>query len=227
MKILIVEDQKDFAQLIEQALLPDHYIVEHAASLQRAKEKIAMYDYDCILLDIMLGDGNGLEILQQLKEIGKNNRVIITSAKDSLDDKIKGLELGADDYLPKPFHMAELAARIKSVLRRSNPTKNNVIELANVKLYPDIFKTTVNDLELELVRKEYDILHFFITRPGRLIQKEALAEAIWGDNIDQADNFDFIYAQIKNLRKKLTQSGARLELKAVYGFGYKLNALES
>lgn len=225
MKILIVEDQKDLAQLIEQSLISERYIVEHAASLSSAKEKIAMYDYDCILLDIMLGDGNGLDILQQLKDEGKSNKVIITSAKDSVDDKIKGLELGADDYLPKPFHLAELSARIRSVLRRSNPTKKNLIELANVKIYPDTFKTTVNNKELELLRKEYDILYFFITRPGRLIQKEALAEAIWGDNIDQVDNYDFIYAQIKNLRKKLTRSGAQLELKAVYGFGYKLSTL--
>lgn len=225
MKILIVEDQTDLAQLIKQSLLQEHYVVEHASLLSQAKEKIALYQYDCILLDIMLGDGNGLEILQQLKEKGITNRVIIISAKDSLDDKIKGLELGADDYLPKPFHLAELSARIKSVLRRSSPTKQNFIELANVKLYPNTFKTTVNDEELELLRKEYDILHFFITRPLRLIQKEVLAEAIWGDNIDQVDNYDFIYAQIKNLRKKLTAAGAQIELKAVYGFGYKLRAL--
>jgi DNA-binding response OmpR family regulator len=152
----------------------------------------------------------------------KKESVIIISAKDSLDDKIEGLELGADDYLPKPFHLAELTARVKSVLRRKHRDGEHSIVLGNVEVMPDTFQVRVGGEPLELSRKEYDILHYFINRPNRMVNKNTLAESVWGDYIDQADNFDFIYAQIKNLRKKLKEAGAALEIKSVYGFGYKL-----
>ena len=167
----------------------------------------------------MLPDGNGLNLLEQLKKMRKRENVIIISAKDSLDDKVLGLELGADDYLPKPFHLAELNARIKSVIRRDGEMD---IRLANIRIVPDTFQVFVDDKEIELNRKEYDILLYFANRPGRLVNKNTLAESVWGDHIDQVDNFDFIYAQIKNLRKKLKDAGALAELKAVYGFGYKM-----
>ena len=152
----------------------------------------------------------------------KRENVIIISAKDSLDDKVLGLELGADDYLPKPFHLAELNARIKSVIRRQRRDGEMDIRLANIRIVPDTFQVFVDDKEVELNRKEYDILLYFANRPGRLVNKNTLAESVWGDHIDQVDNFDFIYAQIKNLRKKLKDAGALAELKAVYGFGYKM-----
>lgn len=152
----------------------------------------------------------------------KRENVIIISAKDSLDDKVLGLELGADDYLPKPFHLAELNARIKSVIRRQRRDGEMDIRLANIRIVPDTFQVFVDDKEIELNRKEYDILLYFANRPGRLVNKNTLAESVWGDHIDQVDNFDFIYAQIKNLRKKLKDAGALAELKAVYGFGYKM-----
>ena len=180
------------------------------------------YDYDCILLDIMLPDGSGLEVLTRLKELRKKENVIIISAKDSLDDKILGLELGADDYLPKPFHLAELTARIKSVLRRRHRNGEHYIACGNVRVQPDSFQAWVGDKQLELSRKEYDILHYFMNRPNRMVNKNLLAESVWGDHIDQVDNFDFIYAQIKNLRKKLKDAEATVEIKAVYGLGYKL-----
>ena len=152
----------------------------------------------------------------------KRKNGIIISAKDSLDDKVLGLELGADDYLPKPFHLAELNARIKSVIRRQRRDGEMDIRLANIRIVPDTFQVFVDDKEIELNRKEYDILLYFANRPGRLVNKNTLAESVWGDHIDQVDNFDFIYAQIKNLRKKLKDAGALAELKAVYGFGYKM-----
>jgi DNA-binding response OmpR family regulator len=170
----------------------------------------------------MLPDGNGLNLLEQLKKMHKRENVIIISAKDSLDDKVLGLELGADDYLPKPFHLAELNARIKSVIRRQRRDGEMDIRLANIRIVPDTFQVFVDDKEIELNRKEYDILLYFANRPGRLVNKNTLAESVWGDHIDQVDNFDFIYAQIKNLRKKLKDAGALAELKAVYGFGYKM-----
>ncbi|MDE5639056.1 MAG: response regulator transcription factor, partial [Odoribacter sp.] len=152
----------------------------------------------------------------------KQENVIILSAKDSIDDKVKGLDLGADDYLPKPFHLAELHARIKSVIRRKKRDGDLFTEYGNIKINTDTFEVYVDNKNLELNRKEYDILLYFLNRPERLLNKNTLAEAVWGDHIDQTDNFDFIYAQIKNLRKKLMAAGATPEIKAIYGFGYKM-----
>ena len=222
MKILIIEDEPSLRELIQRSLEKERYVVEAAADFQSGLRKIEDYDYDCVLLDIMLPDGNGLNLLEQLKKTHKRENVIIISAKDSLDDKVLGLELGADDYLPKPFHLAELNARIKSVIRRQRRDGEMDIRLANIRIVPDTFQVFVDDKEIELNRKEYDILLYFANRPGRLVNKNTLAESVWGDHIDQVDNFDFIYAQIKNLRKKLKDAGALAELKAVYGFGYKM-----
>ena len=222
MKILIIEDEPSLRELIQRSLEKERYVVEAAADFQSGLRKIEDYDYDCVLLDIMLPDGNGLNLLEQLKKMRKRENVIIISAKDSLDDKVLGLELGADDSLPKPFHLADLNARIKSVIRRQRRDGEMDIRLANIRIVPDTFQVFVDDKEIELNRKEYDILLYFANRPGRLVNKNTLAESVWGDHIDQVDNFDFIYAQIKNLRKKLKDAGALAELKAVYGFGYKM-----
>lgn len=222
MKILIVEDEPALRELIQRSLEKERYIVEVASNFDTAIEKVEMYDYDCILLDIMLPGGNGLDLLRHLKDLRKKENVIVISAKDSLEDKILGLELGADDYLPKPFHLAELNARVKSVLRRKHRDGEHAITMGNVRLLPDVFQVWVDSSLLELSRKEYDILHYFMNRPGRMVNKNTLAESVWGDHIDQVDNFDFIYAQIKNLRKKLKEKSATIELKSVYGFGYKL-----
>ncbi len=221
MKVLIVEDEPSLREIIRKTLQNERLVVEEAADFATACEKTGLYDYECILLDIMLPDGNGLELLQRLKKEGKRDRVIIISAKDSIEDKVKGLDLGADDYLAKPFHIAELTARVKSLIRRNN-NGSNAVTLGNVTLDNTTFGVEVDGTPIELNRKEFDILRYFMHRPNHMISKETLAEAVWGDNIDQADNFDFIYAQIKNLRKKLQQAGATIEIKAVYGFGYKL-----
>ncbi|WP_139420254.1 response regulator transcription factor [Chryseobacterium mulctrae] len=222
MKILVVEDEKELLKSIHDSLIQEQFLIETAENYHSASEKIALYTYDCILLDIMLPGGNGLQLLQQLKDMGKSENVIIISAKDSLDDKLTGLELGADDYLTKPFHNAELNARIKAVLRRKNQEGKNSIEIANIEL--DLTERTfiVDGENITLNRKEFDILHFFLLNKKRLVTKTALAEHVWGDHIDQADNFDFIYYQIKNLRKKLQQSNAEIEIESVYGIGYKL-----
>ena len=222
MKILIVEDEPALRELIQRSLEKERYVVEVAADFNSALRKIEDYDYDCVLLDIMLPDGSGLDLLEKLKAMHKRENVIIISAKDSLEDKVLGLELGADDYLPKPFHLAELNARIKSVIRRQHHDGEIDICLGNIRILPDKYQVLINDREVELNRKEYDILLYFINRPGRLVNKNTLAESVWGDHIDQVDNFDFIYAQIKNLRKKLEDAGATAEIKAVYGFGYKM-----
>ena len=222
MKILIVEDELSLLDLMTKALIKERYVVEQASTYADALEKIGMYAYDCILLDIMLPDGNGLKLLEEIKLLDKRESVIIISAKDSLEDKVLGLELGADDYLPKPFHLIELNARIKSVIRRSTGGGQKGYKLGNVFVNTESHRVTIGDKEVELLKKEYDILVYFMQRPNHLIDKSILAEGVWGDHIDQVDNFHFIYAQMKNLRHKLTKNGATIEIKSIYGFGYKL-----
>lgn len=223
MKILIIEDEPQMLENMRQTLEREKYRVETASDYRTANDKIGVYDYDCILLDITLPDGNGLELLKQLKKLGKEDGVIIVSAKDSLDDRINGLDLGADDYLPKPFHMAELHARVKAVLRRRNFDGNKTIVIGNVSINQESRSVTIAGTEITLNRKEYDILLYLISNKTRLVTKAALAEHVWGDHIDQADSFDFIYSQIKNLRKKLTDANSTVEVEAVYGVGYKLS----
>ncbi len=227
MKILVIEDDNDLREIIVRSLNREHYIVETAPDYRTARQKAFVYEYAVILLDIMLPDGNGLDLLAEMARAGRKANVIILSAKDAIEDKVAGLELGADDYLPKPFHLAELHARIKSLLRRSVQGGEQSIRIGNVNLRPDTFSVEVEGKTLDLGRKEYDILHYFMTRPGRLVEKQTLAEAVWGDAIDQADSFDFVYAQMKNLRRRLTEAGADIELKTVYGFGYKLQEKET
>lgn len=221
MKILIIEDDQGMQEVISQSLIKARYVVETASTLDDARSKLLLYEYDCVLLDIMLPDGNGLSLLKELADKKINRNVIILSARDSVDDKIEGLELGADDYLPKPFHLAELHARIRSLMRRRRDGEHTIC-LGNIELNPDQFSVKVGGKTLDVSRKEFDILHYLISRPDRVVSKEALAEAVWGDYIDQSDNFDFIYAHMKNLRKRLKAASADIELKTVYGFGYKI-----
>ena len=226
MKILIIEDDDSLREIITRGLLDEGYIVESAANYSDANDKIAGYSYDCILLDIMLPDGNGLRLLEHIKSLKKRDHVIIISARDSLDDKVTGLDLGADDYLAKPFYMAELSARIKSVMRRGSGAVSNSMSAGNITLDLGSRTIKVAGKDVPLLKKEFDILLYFMQRPQHIVDKAVLAEAVWGDHIDMADNFQFVYAQIKNLRKKLTEAGADINIKAVYGFGYKFTSNE-
>lgn len=225
MKILVIEDEQQLLNNIKESLEKEHFLIETAMDFDKAIGKALVYDYDCILLDIMLPNGSGIDILRELKKSGKSDNVIIISAKDSLDDKLLGLELGADDYLTKPFHLAELNARVKAVIRRKNLQGNNLIEFGNVVLNIEERTLAVNSNSVYLNRKEFDLLYYFLLNKNRLITKSALAEFVWGDNSDNADNFDFVYYQIKNLRKKLIESQADISIEAVYGVGYKLTRI--
>ena len=226
MKILIVEDEPSLRELMSRELTREGYVVECAATFAEADAKLAGYSYDCILLDIMLPDGNGLRLLELIKAQEKRESVIIISARDSIEDKVLGLELGADDYLPKPFHLMELSARIRSVARRQRGGRRT-LTAGNVELDPEGQRVMVGGAELALLKKEFRILAYFLQRPNHLIDKAMLAEAVWGDHADQLDSFDFVYSQMKNLRRKLAEAGATIEIKAVYGFGYKLAVEEA
>lgn len=222
MKILVVEDEDSLRETIIRSLEKERYTVESAATFNEAGMKLNDYDYDCVVLDIMLPGGSGLTLLEELKKRRRRDSVIIISAKDSIEDKVTGLDLGADDYLTKPFHLAELNARVKSVIRRKQQDGELSLHVGNITLYPDRHAVYIEQEELTLNRKEFDLLYYFVANPDRLISKASLAESVWGDYIDQADSFDFIYSQVKNLRKKLKNAGATAEIKAVYGFGYKM-----
>ena len=222
MKILIIEDEKGMRETLETFFVQQKFVVETAHDFDSGLSKLSVYDYDCILLDIMLPGGSGLDLLTEMKRLNKRESVIIISALDAIDDKVLGLELGADDYLPKPFHLAELNARVKSLIRRNQSGGDMSVSIENVKLLPDKRTVFVNDEELPLNRKEFDLLYYFMVNPDRLLNKTTLTEAVWGDNIDQADDLEFLYSQVKNLRRKLKTAGASIEIKAVYGFGYKL-----
>lgn len=225
MKILIVEDEDVLAQNLNTSLSKQGYRVEWAKDFFEAQEKLDLYSYDCILLDIGLPNGNGLDLLKQLKKEGVGGNVIIISAKNALDDKVEGLALGADDYLTKPFHVAELNARINAVLRRKTFGGKEHIKLGNSVL--DVTERTfiVNGEPCALNRKEFDVLLFFVSNKNRLVTKSGVAEHVWGDFIDQADNFDFVYYQVKNLRKKLKECHSDISISSVYGVGYKLELL--
>lgn len=222
MKLLIIEDELSLQEIMAKVLKKEGYVVETASDFASAMLKIGTYAYECVLLDINLPDGCGLDILEHLKKNHSSMNVIITSARDSIDDKIRGLELGADDYLAKPFHLAELVARIRSVTRRSRNSGDIAYRFGNVALDEVSQRLTVEGKEVVLLKKEFDILKYFLMRPGHMVDKAVLAEAVWGDHADQSDDFQYVYAQMKNLRKKLTESGADIEIKSIYGFGYKL-----
>ncbi|WP_286813612.1 MULTISPECIES: response regulator transcription factor [unclassified Maribacter] len=220
MKILIAEDEISLQQSIATYLEKDGNTCEVASDFKEAIYKVDLYEYDLILLDINLTTGSGLDILKTLKKNKKESGVIIISANNSLDDKLDGLDLGADDYITKPFHLAELNSRIKAVLRRGKYGGDNTITFNEIKVDTKSRTAFVNGKSLGLTRKEYDLLVFFMTNKGRVLSKEIIAEHLWGDNSDLADNFDFIYVHINNLRKKLTGEGAKY-IKTAYGSGYK------
>lgn len=221
MKILIIEDEAELAQSISEYLSGENYLCEAAATFGEAMNKIEVFEYDCILLDIMLPDGNGLKILEELKKQQKQDGVIIISAKNALDDKIEGLKLGADDYLTKPFHLSELMARVYSVIRRKQFSSSNVVKQNELQI--DLLAKTVavNNESISLTKKEFDLLIYFIGNKNKVISKSTLAEHLSGDLADMLDNHDFVYAHVKNLKKKLYDAGCGHYLKTVYGTGYK------
>lgn len=222
MKILIIEDEPAMRDSMMRSLKQEQYVVETAVNYTEAQEKLGIYEYDCVLLDINLPDGHGLSLLEELKKENKKEGVIIVSANNSLENKIEGLDLGADDYLAKPFHLAELHARVKSVLRRKKLEGNHYILCNNLKIDAEQRAAWVDEKELPLNRKEFDVLLYMAVNKNRLVNKTALAEHVWGDYIDEANSFDFIYSQIKNLRKKLKDMEAEVDIQAAYGVGYKL-----
>lgn len=223
MKLLIIEDEKMLSRSIAEYLGREDYLCEHAYTCNEALYKIAAYEYDCILLDLMLPDGSGLDILCNIKKESPQTGVIIVSAKDSLDDKVEGLKIGADDYLPKPFHLPELSMRIFALMRRKKFTSDNTLNAGQLTIDLPQHRVTVGDNYVALTKSEYDLLLFLIQNRNRVVSKSAIAEHLSGDMADMLDDFNFIYAHIKNLKSKLSAAGIPNSIRTLYGTGYKWN----
>lgn len=221
MKVLIVEDEPELLQSIVTYLRAENYTCETAITAEAAREKIECFEYDCILLDISLPDGNGLTLLEQLKNDNKTDGVIIISAKNAIDDRIRGLNLGADDYLPKPFHLSELSARVAAVIRRRRFQGHTHLLFHEITIDPQAKTVWVAEKVVDLTRKEYDLLLYLASNKNRVVSKNAIAEHLAAGETDTFDNFDVIYAHMKNLKRKLQQAGAGDYIKSIYGMGYK------
>ncbi len=221
MKLLIIEDEIALAESINTLLCKEGYLCETANSYDTAIEKISLYQYDIVIVDITLPDGNGLNLIKHLRKKNTKSGVIVISAKTSVEHKVAGLEVGADDYLAKPFHLSELNARIKSLIRRVNFDGSNTLILNEMTVLTDEHKVFIHGNELELTKREFDLLLFFIANKNRVITKLSIGEHLWGDMMDSADSYDFVYTHIKNLRRKLLKAGAEDYIKNIYSVGYK------
>lgn len=227
MKILVVEDNRELAENITDYLLGEGYISELAINFREAIDKLSSFEYDCVVLDIMLPDGNGLHILEFIKGQKLKCGVLIVSAKNALDDKVKGLELGADDYLTKPFHLAELNARLKAIFRRKHLEGDKEICFKEIRINTDNMEVNVQEKVLDLTKKEYALLLYFLTNKNRVITRQSVAEHLWGDYTENLINFDFVYQHVKNLRKKIMLAGGFDYIETVYGIGYKFNTTKA
>ena len=223
MKILIVEDEIELLETIANYLKNEDFVCEQASTFFDAEDKLVSFDYDIVILDITLPDGSGIDLLKLIKKQSPTTGILIVSARNSLDDKLTGLDLGADDYITKPFHLAELNSRINSLIRRRKFEGDETIIFNEIRVSPGSKSVTVNNKPIELTKKEYNLLLYFITNKDRVLTKESIAEHLWGDDIEIADSFDFIYTHMGNLRKKMKKLGAPNYLQTMYGLGYKFS----
>lgn len=221
MKILIIEDERSLSDSIRDYLHSQRYLCEQAFDYAQAKLMVGCYKYDCVLLDLMLPGGSGLDILQSVRSRNNDTGVIIISAKDALDDKLRGLQLGADDYLAKPFALSELSMRIYALIRRREFNSNNLLESDGITINLLTKEVKVGDKAVTLTRSEYELLLFFLSNKGKVLSKMSIAEHLSGEMADMMSNFDFVYSHIKNLKSKLSKAGAKGCLKTIYATGYK------
>jgi DNA-binding response OmpR family regulator len=227
MKVLIIEDNAELAGSVRDFLVRENYICEVAVNCSEAEEKLFRFQYDCILLDIMLPDGDGLKLLNLIKTEQIQSNILITSAKNGLNDKVTGLEEGADDYITKPFHLPELHARIRAIYRRKNLKGSNIVRFNEIKLNTNTLEVNVHDELLDVTRKEFDLLLYFIVNKNRVLSRQSIAAHLWGDYTDDMANFDFVYQHVKNLRKKIGAAKGTDYIGTVYGIGYKFNTTAS
>ncbi|PZF71825.1 response regulator transcription factor [Taibaiella soli] len=224
MKVLLIEDNKELAASVHDYLAREGYICEVSYTVNDAQEKLHLFQYDCILLDIMLPDGNGLALLEFVRSENIQSGILIISAKNALDDRINGLESGADDYLTKPFHLSELHARLRAIFRRKKLDGTNIVTFNEFILNTDTLEASVNGTVLDITRKEFDLLLYFLVNKNRVLSRQSIAAHLWGDYTDDLSNFDFVYQHVKNLRKKISAAEGTDYIDTVYGLGYKFNS---
>ncbi|MCB2205525.1 response regulator transcription factor [bacterium] len=224
MNILVVEDEPSLLEEILHSLQGQTGVCEAARTFAEAEEKLLLHEYDVVILDIMLPDGSGLRLLRMLREMQVGSGIIIISARDALDDKLEGLATGADDYLTKPFHVAELNARVQAVYRRRYMNSDDAIAVGSIRIEPGARKVLVGAAEVPLTAKEFELLLYFAVNAGRILSKHAIADHLWGDAYDTADNFQFVYVHLNNLRKKLQDAGVTDAIQTLYGIGYRMEA---
>ncbi|MFY0255257.1 response regulator transcription factor [Chitinophaga sp. 30R24] len=227
MKVLIVEDNRELSSGISDYLNGERYVCEPVYDFESAREKLSLFAYDCILLDIMLPDGNGLDLLKFIRKENISSGILIISAKDALDDKVNGLEGGADDYVTKPFHLPELHARLRAIYRRKKLDGTNLVGFNEIELNTDTIEARVHSVLLDVTRKEFDLLLYFVVNKNRVLSKQSIAAHLWGDYTDNLANFDFVYQHVKNLRKKIGAAAGTDYIETVYGLGYKFNTSKS
>lgn len=224
MKVLVIEDNQELARNVRDFLGREGYICESCETLEGAREKLTLFRYDCILLDIGLPDGSGISLLNLIRSEHKESNVLIVSARNAVDDKIIGLEQGADDYITKPFHLAELHARIRAIYRRKNLGGGSIVEFNEISLNTDTFEARIHNALVDTTPKEFDLLLYFIVNKNRVLSRQAIAAHLWGDYTDNLANFDFVYQHVKNLRRKISNAGGMDYISTVYGLGYKFNS---
>ncbi|AZB17251.1 MAG TPA: response regulator transcription factor [Niabella sp.] len=223
MRLLVIEDESDLLQSILEYFKQEDFRCEGVMTFYEGIERVESFDYDCIILDINLPDGNGLKLLKHIRENKKQDGVIIISARNSLDDKVEGLLLGADDYVTKPFHLSELNARVKALIRRKYNQGTPVLEVGSLQLNLLNRQITCRGEELQFTRSEFDLLAYLLNNANRVVSRQAIAEHLYGDRTDNMPSFDFVYSQIKNLKRKLKESGCDELIQTVYGLGYKIS----
>ncbi|MFO7258036.1 MAG: response regulator transcription factor [Bacteroidota bacterium] len=226
MKVLVIEDNLELARNMESFLRREGYVCETTHALDEARDKIVSFKYDCVILDLMLPDGNGLELIEFMKDQRIESGILIVSAKNALDDRVRGLDLGADDYLTKPFHLTELNARLRAIFRRRNLNGERAISVNDLTINPDTMEAIIAGTPLDLTPKEFELLLYFVINKNRVLTRQSIAEHLWGDYIDHLANVDFVYQHVKNLRKKIDQASGKDYIETVYGLGYKFNALK-
>ncbi len=223
MKVLIIEDNIELSGNIQDFLILEGYVCEPSYTANEARDKLEKFQYDCILLDIMLPDGNGLQLLDLIRKEKIQSSVLIISAKNAPDDKIAGLDLGADDYITKPFHLPELNARLKAIYRRKHMNGDPIVQFNEISVNTTSIEARVYDVLLDLTKKEFDLLLYFLINKNRVLTRQSIAEHLWGDYADNLANFDFVYQHVKNLRKKISSANGIDYIETVYGLGYKFD----
>ncbi|MES2456960.1 MAG: response regulator transcription factor [Bacteroidota bacterium] len=221
MKVLFIEDEPVLLDEMETYFNSLNFICEQAPTFRQAAQKLRDHSYDIVVLDITLPDGNGIDLIHDIRKNHLETGILILSAKDSLQDKLQGLNLGADDYLTKPFFLEELNARVNAIYRRKTLKGVEEICFDDFSMDPLSKSLFFKGETVNLTRKEYDMLVYFVVNRNRVVSKPSIVEHLWGDHFDQNDNFDTVYVHMKNLRKKLSAPSGKDYIKTVYGMGYK------